>query len=116
MATRTPLCWRPFATPFRINPRFWIDVQNPFGNYRSSARTLEASIFHSPWKSWQIFVPILDLVTTSEDAYSETVRQKRWDWHVDYFGLSPNPATVDQLTLAVTGNNATAGTTSFEGS
>ncbi len=43
-----------------------------------------------------------------------TLQFGRWDWHVDYFGLSPNPATVDQLTLAVTGNNATAGTTSFE--
>ena len=34
-----------------------------------------------------------DLFGNREDAWSDTVRQKRWDWYVDDFGprLKPGP-------------------------
>ena len=44
-----------------------------------------------------------DLFGSREDAYSETVRQKRWDWYQDDFSARLKPerqANPDEHTLA----------------
>jgi Carboxypeptidase regulatory-like domain/TonB dependent receptor-like, beta-barrel len=75
----------------------------------------------SRYAPWDSRVQALFYVDTGKGEWQYAKGNKflslqfgRWDWHVDYSGFSDQTATLDQLTLAVTGNNATAGTTSFE--
>jgi hypothetical protein len=75
----------------------------------------------SRFAPWDSRVRALFYVDTGKVEW-QTVRNNkfmslqfgRWDWHVDYTGFSDDVATTDQLSLAVTGNSVTAGTTSFE--